>query len=137
MIALLARFPPTGPMLDVGCGSGDLSMYLAQLGYQVLGYVHELALSLRPAGCIICMHSTSTFPCPICRARSAPGRCEHVLLQREAGKSKKSNPRSFSAGSRLRCQPSVRALSDCLDNHLTQKEPCRSGRRHNDDQQAT
>jgi SAM-dependent methyltransferase len=37
MTALLARYPPPGPILDVGCGSGDLSMYLAGLGYEVLG----------------------------------------------------------------------------------------------------
>jgi cyclopropane fatty-acyl-phospholipid synthase-like methyltransferase len=37
MAALLAKYPPTGPVLDVGCGSGDLAIYLAQLGYQVSG----------------------------------------------------------------------------------------------------
>lgn len=37
MSALLAEFPPTDPVLDVGCGSGDLAMYLAQLGHRVLG----------------------------------------------------------------------------------------------------
>lgn len=37
MAALLARYPPTGPLLDLGCGSGDLCIYLAQLGYQVTG----------------------------------------------------------------------------------------------------
>ena len=37
MSALLAQFPPTDPMLDVGCGSGDLTIYLAQLGHQVIG----------------------------------------------------------------------------------------------------
>ncbi len=37
MSALLGRYPPSSPILDVGCGSGDLSIYLAQLGNQVLG----------------------------------------------------------------------------------------------------
>ena len=37
MSALLKKYPPTGPILDLGCGSGDLSIYLAQLGYQVTG----------------------------------------------------------------------------------------------------
>jgi SAM-dependent methyltransferase len=37
MSALLARHPPYSPILDLGCGSGDLSVYLAQLGYQVTG----------------------------------------------------------------------------------------------------
>ena len=37
MSALLSKYPPVDPILDVGCGSGDLSIYLAQLGYQVVG----------------------------------------------------------------------------------------------------
>lgn len=37
MSALLAQYPPTSPVLDVGCGSGDLSIYLAELGYETLG----------------------------------------------------------------------------------------------------
>ena len=37
MSALLNKYPPTGPILDLGCGSRDLSIYLAQLGYQVVG----------------------------------------------------------------------------------------------------
>jgi SAM-dependent methyltransferase len=37
MSALLNKYPPAGPILDLGCGSGDLSIYLAQLGYQVTG----------------------------------------------------------------------------------------------------
>jgi cyclopropane fatty-acyl-phospholipid synthase-like methyltransferase len=37
MTALLERYPPSAPILDVGCGSGDLSIYLATLGYEVLG----------------------------------------------------------------------------------------------------
>ena len=37
MTAILAQYPPAGPILDVGCGSGDLSIYLAGLGYETLG----------------------------------------------------------------------------------------------------
>lgn len=34
---LLAEHPPEGPVLDVGCGSGDLVLFLARLGLEVLG----------------------------------------------------------------------------------------------------
>jgi SAM-dependent methyltransferase len=37
MMALLEEFPPAGPVLDVGCGSGDLAIHLAWAGVQVLG----------------------------------------------------------------------------------------------------
>ena len=37
MSTLLAQYPPTDPILDVGCGSGDLAIYLAQLRHQVIG----------------------------------------------------------------------------------------------------
>jgi SAM-dependent methyltransferase len=37
MSALLAEYPPATPLLDVGCGSGDLAISLAQRGLQVLG----------------------------------------------------------------------------------------------------
>ncbi len=37
MAALLAQYPPEGLALDVGCGSGDLAIHLAQSGVEVLG----------------------------------------------------------------------------------------------------
>ncbi|MBL8102265.1 MAG: class I SAM-dependent methyltransferase [Anaerolineales bacterium] len=37
MSALLAEYPPENPILDVGCGSGDLAIHLAKLGHQVVG----------------------------------------------------------------------------------------------------
>lgn len=37
MSALLAEYPPENPILDVGCGSGDLAVHLAKLGHQVVG----------------------------------------------------------------------------------------------------
>jgi cyclopropane fatty-acyl-phospholipid synthase-like methyltransferase len=37
MASLIERHPPTNPILDIGCGSGDLAIYLAQLGHQVVG----------------------------------------------------------------------------------------------------
>ena len=37
MASLIERYPPANPILDIGCGSGDLAIYLAQLGYQVVG----------------------------------------------------------------------------------------------------
>src|SRR5512133_204937 len=37
MAALIEKHPPSNPILDLGCGSGDLAIYLAKLGYQVVG----------------------------------------------------------------------------------------------------
>lgn len=37
MAALLSKYVPTGPILDVGCGSGDLAVSLAAQGFRVLG----------------------------------------------------------------------------------------------------
>ena len=37
MAALIEKYPPADPILDIGCGSGDLAIYLAQLGHQVVG----------------------------------------------------------------------------------------------------
>lgn len=37
MAALLAEFPPLDPVLDLGCGSGDLAIHIARLGHRVVG----------------------------------------------------------------------------------------------------
>ena len=37
MAALIEKYPPSSPILDLGCGSGDLAIYLAKLGHQVVG----------------------------------------------------------------------------------------------------
>lgn len=37
MAAILEKYPPSNPILDIGCGSGDLAIHLAQLGHQVVG----------------------------------------------------------------------------------------------------
>jgi len=37
MDAILEKYPPANPILDVGCGPGDLSIFLAQRGHQVTG----------------------------------------------------------------------------------------------------
>lgn len=37
LTAVLSEFPPPDPILDVGCGSGDLAIALARDGHEVLG----------------------------------------------------------------------------------------------------
>ena len=37
MAALVERFPPEGPALDLGCASGDLALHLAREGLEVVG----------------------------------------------------------------------------------------------------
>src|SRR5262249_28371673 len=37
LIALFNEYPPAGPVLDLGCGTGDLAFALARRGLTVLG----------------------------------------------------------------------------------------------------
>ncbi len=37
MAALLADYPPLTPVLDIGCGTGDLAIHIAQRGLTVVG----------------------------------------------------------------------------------------------------
>ena len=37
LVSLLAELPPASPVLDLGCGSGDLAVFLARGGLDVLG----------------------------------------------------------------------------------------------------
>lgn len=37
LASLLAAHPPMSPILDVGCGSGDLAIHLAESGFEVVG----------------------------------------------------------------------------------------------------
>jgi SAM-dependent methyltransferase len=37
MAALIEKYTPVDPILDLGCGSGDLAIHLAKLGHQVVG----------------------------------------------------------------------------------------------------
>lgn len=48
MAALIERCPPANPILDLGCGSGDLAIYLATLGHHVVG-IDFVASAIRDA----------------------------------------------------------------------------------------
>ena len=37
LLALFDEYPPSGPVLDVGCGTGDLALAIADRGFTVLG----------------------------------------------------------------------------------------------------
>jgi ubiquinone/menaquinone biosynthesis C-methylase UbiE len=49
MAALLAQYPPEDPVLDVGCGSGDLAIHIAASGMETLGidFVAEAIIQAR------------------------------------------------------------------------------------------
>lgn len=49
MAALLTEYAPEGPVLDVGCGSGDLAIHLAESGIETLGidFVEEAITQAR------------------------------------------------------------------------------------------
>jgi ubiquinone/menaquinone biosynthesis C-methylase UbiE len=49
MTALLAEYPPEGPVLDIGCGSGDLAIHVAESGMDTLGidFVEEAIIQAR------------------------------------------------------------------------------------------
>lgn len=52
MARLIEQFPPRGPVLDVGCASGDLAVHLARLGHQTLGVDFvQLAIEQANAKC--------------------------------------------------------------------------------------
>ena len=57
MLALLDAHAPVGPVLDVGCGTGDLALAIARRGLQVLG------LDLAPAAIEqACVRAASLAP---------------------------------------------------------------------------
>jgi ubiquinone/menaquinone biosynthesis C-methylase UbiE len=37
MLALLQSFPPRAPVLDLGCGSGDVALHVASMGHRTIG----------------------------------------------------------------------------------------------------
>jgi SAM-dependent methyltransferase len=37
LVELIEKYPPADPVLDIGCGSGDLAIFLAERGRQVIG----------------------------------------------------------------------------------------------------
>lgn len=49
MVALVTEYPPEGPVLDVGCGSGDLAIHIAKAGLPALGvdFVEEAITQAR------------------------------------------------------------------------------------------
>jgi len=81
MAALLNRYPPTGPILDMGCGSGDLSIYLAQLGYQVLGidFVEKAIANAREKATALTLNATRSLDFQVADA------LRPSLLQRQFG----------------------------------------------------
>jgi ubiquinone/menaquinone biosynthesis C-methylase UbiE len=61
MSELLNKYPPTEPILDLGCGSGDLSIHLAKLGYQVTG------IDFVEKAIVNCRERASSLPAQVTR----------------------------------------------------------------------
>jgi SAM-dependent methyltransferase len=81
MAELLNKYPPTGPILDLGCGSGDLSIYLAGLGYQVTG------IDFVEKAIVNCMERSGSLPFEVARLLDfqVADALKPSLLQRQFG----------------------------------------------------
>jgi SAM-dependent methyltransferase len=58
LVELLEEYPPRGPVLDVGCGTGDLVLHLAQRGLDVFG------VDFSEAAIRLAKHKAGNLPLP-------------------------------------------------------------------------